>query len=45
MAKKKSEFNKNNIGVWDAIILADEQRFKIEQREKKQMVRNKHIEL
>ena len=37
--------NRDNLGVWDAIALADVQRYKLEQNEKRKSLRKKHLEL
>ena len=37
--------NRDNLGVWDAIALADAQRYKTEQNEKRMSLRKKHVEL
>jgi hypothetical protein len=43
--KKYVQNNRDNLGVWDAIALADEQRYKMEQNEKRKSLRKKHLEL
>lgn len=43
--KKFLTNNRDNLGVWDAIALADVQRYKVEQNEKKKTLRKKHLEL
>ena len=44
-AKKFMQNNRDNLGVWDAIALADAQRYRVEQNEKRKTLRKKHIEL
>ena len=44
-AKKILQNNRDNLGVWDAIAIADAQRYKMEQNEKRKTLRKKHIEL
>lgn len=44
-AKKFMQNNRDHLGVWDAIALADAQRYRIEQNEKRKTLRKKHIEL
>lgn len=44
-AKKFMQNNRDNLGVWDAIALADAQRYRVEQSEKRKTIRKKHVEL
>ena len=43
--KKYLHNNRDNLGVWDAIAIADAQRYKMEQNEKRKILRKKHVEL
>jgi len=43
--KSYTNNKKESIGVWDAIALADQQQFKIEQENKKKLMRKQHKEM
>ena len=44
-AKLLMQNNRDNLGVWDAIAIADAKRYNREQSEKRQVKRKKHLEL